>query len=297
MAAKVPEKKDNPILRGGLAGISSMIAGFTLHPVDTCKVRMQKQGEAGTGASAAKRLNLFQTFRYVIQTEGVRALYKGLIASQFRDLFYSSLRLGLYEPFKQLLGEKDPKTTPYWKKFVSGGMSGGLASAIANPLDLLKVRLQASESHHKSIVGEIRTIYETAGFWGFYRGTLPTVTRAIILNAVKLSTYDHIKHTLINLGFAKEGLGLQFVASFSAGLLMTITTAPVDLVKTRLMSQPNDAKVYNGMIDCALKSVRNEGVLSLYKGFLAQWMRFGPFTIIQLMVWEKLRSLAGMRSI
>lgn len=58
-----------------------------------------------------------------------------------RESIYSSLRLGLYEPFKRMLGASDRSNTPFWKKFLAGGMSGFLGAALANPTDLLKVRM------------------------------------------------------------------------------------------------------------------------------------------------------------
>jgi hypothetical protein len=51
------------------------------------------------------------------------------------------------------------------------------------------------------------------------------------------------------------------------------------------------------MIDCARKMFKAEGAMAFYKGFTPQWMRFGPFTIVQLMVWEKLRDFYGMKGI
>ena len=58
-----------------------------------------------------------------------------------------------------------------------------------------------------------------------------------------------------------------------------------------------DNKIYSGMFDCASKILKTEGAKAFYKGFTPQWMRFGPFTIVQLMVWEKLRDFYGMKGI
>lgn len=37
--------------------------------------------------------------------------------------------------------------------------------------------------------------------------------------------------------------------------------------QTRLMNQSGGEQLYKGMIDATVKTVRNEGVLALYKGF------------------------------
>ena len=79
---------------------------------------------------------------------------------------------------------------------------------------------------------------------------------------------------------------------------MSVTTSPVDVVKTRIMSQKlGQPLLYNGMIDCIKKTLHSEGVSGFYKGFVPQWTRFTPFTIIQFVTWEKLRKLCGINSI
>jgi hypothetical protein len=61
-----------------------------------------------------------------------------------------------------------------------------------------------------------------------------------LLNATKLATYDHIKHSLINLHIVKDGYLCHFISSVCAGICIAIVTAPVDIIKTRIMSQPSN---------------------------------------------------------
>lgn len=39
-------------------------------------------------------------------------------------------------------------------------------------------------------------------------------------------------------------------------------------------------KLYKGMVDCFVKSAKNEGVASLWKGFMPNWGRLGPRGVI-----------------
>ena len=79
--------------------------------------------------------------------------------------------------------------------------------------------------------------------------------------------------------------------ALATGFLVAAATAPVDLCRTRIMDSPKGT--YTGMVHCITDTVKNEGPLSLYKGFLPQWGRFGPFAIIQFLVWESLRESFG----
>jgi len=56
-----------------------------------------------------------------------------------RESTYSTLRLGLYEPIKRIMGVT--KESSHAWKFLAGGMSGLVGSALSNPADLLKVKM------------------------------------------------------------------------------------------------------------------------------------------------------------
>ena len=289
------KKSDSDLLRIALAGVAAMTAATCTHPIEVVKTRKQIVGEAGR--TTKQYGNTLDVARKVLSEEGAAGLYKGIQAAWLRESVYSSLRLGLYEPFKRLLGATDPKNTPFWLKFVAASSSGLLGSFLANPFDLLKIRMQAQETKSMGLSWHVNEVYSKQGFFGFYRGVQATVTRAMILNGVKLAVYDHIKHTIIGSGLLKDGKLTQFLSSVVAGVCMAIATAPFDLARTRLMNQPTDQKLYNGMVDCFVKIVRNEGPLALYKGFTPQWMRFGPTTTIQLVTWEALRRGFGMSGV
>merc|ERR1712060_915039 len=117
--------------------------------------------------------------------------------------------------------------------------------------------------------------------------------RAMVLNATKMGCYDACKTFCRGMGFS-EGMSLQFMSAFTAGFFMTCTVSPFDIIRTRLMNQPSDAKLYNGFGDCAVKIFKNEGPLGFWKGFIPIWSRFAPTTCLQLIIFEQLRKVAGL---
>ena len=72
--------------------------------------------------------------------EGLRGLYRGISASFGREVTYSTMRLGLYEPYKNLVGAKE-ENAPIYLQAVAGLCSGLTGSMFTNPCDLLKVRM------------------------------------------------------------------------------------------------------------------------------------------------------------
>lgn len=158
-----------------------------------------------------------------------------------------------------------------------------------NPFDVLKTRMMASEgASQPSMVEGAQALLAQQGVAGFYRGLEANVARAMVLNGTKMACYDQIKLIIKQSGVIPDGLPTQFAAAFSAGFFMTCTVAPFDMVRTRLMNQPPDAKIYSGAGDCVMKILKADGPTGFYRGFIPIWMRFAPTTCLQLIIFEQL---------
>jgi len=78
---------------------------------------------------------------------------------------------------------------------------------------------------------------------------------------------------------------------------MTATVSPFDRIRTNLMNQPTDKKIYNGFIDCFAKTIQADGPMSLWRGFIPIWARFAPTATIQLLTIEALYNFFGFVSL
>eukprot|EP01127_Copromyxa_protea_P004380 TRINITY_DN14243_c0_g1_i1.p1 TRINITY_DN14243_c0_g1~~TRINITY_DN14243_c0_g1_i1.p1 ORF type:complete len:296 (-),score=55.93 TRINITY_DN14243_c0_g1_i1:17-904(-) len=282
-------------------GFSCQVAAFFTNPIDTTKIRLQLQGELSSTSGAPKYKGFFHGAWVIAREEGIgfRGLQRGLGASLLREGTYSSLRMGGYDVMKNLLQTQDPTNTPFWKKLVAGGSAGMFGAAIANPTDLVKVRMQAenSERVYRNCFHGFYDIYKTEGIRGLYKGVGPTTQRAILLTAAQLATYDEIKNGIKKVGLINEGIALHFLCATFSGLASALVTSPVDLIKTRIMNQEAGNLKYRNSFDCLVKTMRAEGPLGLYKGFFPNWIRIGPHTVITFMVNEQLRKMAGLRAV
>jgi len=263
-----------------------------IHPIDVVKTRIQISSEYGA-------LGMGGTVKKIAGAEGVTALWKGVNAAWLRESSYTSLRLGLYEPCKVAFGCTSPETTTFVKKFLAGSAAGALGSLAGNPFDVLKTKMMASEGKAvPSITATAADLFKNQGVAGFYRGIDSNILRAMVLNGTKMACYDQAKGVVVNVtGLQKSSLVVQFLSAASAGFFMTCTVSPFDMIRTRLMNQPADAKIYNNAADCLVKICKNEGPLTLWRGFLPIWSRFAPTTTIQLVIFEQLRGIMGMKSL
>ncbi|XP_074304748.1 mitochondrial uncoupling protein 5-like [Silene latifolia] len=306
-------------------GIASIVAGCSTHPLDLIKVRMQLQGESSAPAPAAvrpalafqspgagthaihlqtpppPRVGLVSVGVKIVRQEGIAALYSGVSATVLRQTLYSTTRMGLYDILKTKWSDPNTGTLSLTKKIAAGLVAGGIGAAVGNPADVSMVRMQADgrlpanqRRNYKSVADAIKTMVRDEGVTSLWRGSSLTVNRAMLVTASQLASYDQIKEMVIEKELMKDGLGTHVTASFAAGFVAAVASNPVDVIKTRVMNMkmgPGETPPYNGALDCFLKTVKAEGPMALYKGFIPTIARQGPFTVVLFVTLEQVRKL------
>ncbi|KAG6511029.1 mitochondrial uncoupling protein 5-like [Zingiber officinale] len=311
-------------------GVASIVAGCSTHPLDLIKVRMQLQGESlspavsalrpavalhsGAGVAALshphpalplppRRPGPIAVGVQILRTEGAAALFSGVSATVLRQTLYSTTRMGLYDMLKKKWSSSsDGGSLPLHRKVSAGLIAGGVGAVVGNPADLAMVRMQADgrlppaeRRNYKSVLDAIGRMARQEGVASLWRGSSLTVNRAMIVTASQLATYDQAKEAILRRrGAGSDGLGTHVAASFAAGLVAAAASNPVDVVKTRVMNmkvEKGAAPPYAGALDCAVKTVRAEGPMALYKGFVPTVSRQGPFTVVLFVTLEQVRKL------
>jgi hypothetical protein len=199
--------------------------------------------------------SFFQTASKIFAEEGLlRGLYiPGLVATCVRELSYSSFRFGLYQPVKSTLTyiiigppsspqaqaiQYNKGSEPLVLKIAAGVTSGMLGSALANPTDVVKIKLQGeagridpkglySTGLNKGLEPTYRNTFhafykiakDEGVISGLFRGVQATAIRAALLTGTQLSSYDETKYLLKKYGIMKEGPALHVVGSVVAGLV------------------------------------------------------------------------------
>ena len=68
---------------------------------------MERQGEGAVSKSSAEHRNVFHGFYNVYKQEGLQSFSRGLSVCFIRECTFSTVVLGSYEPYKQLIGAED----------------------------------------------------------------------------------------------------------------------------------------------------------------------------------------------
>eukprot|EP01116_Phalansterium_solitarium_P002188 TRINITY_DN1204_c0_g1_i1.p1 TRINITY_DN1204_c0_g1~~TRINITY_DN1204_c0_g1_i1.p1 ORF type:complete len:331 (-),score=-19.47 TRINITY_DN1204_c0_g1_i1:141-1133(-) len=166
----------------------------------------------------------------------------------------------------------------YMIDLLGGGVGGSLSTIVGQPLDTIKVRLQIQQRGQKIFDGPWDCLKKTVrheGFRGFFKGLSPPLSAAFFLNAIVFSTNAQFKSLLNRLAgrspYAQGGLLQTVAAAELTAPIYCLFLCPVDLVKNRLQIQTADPanRLYTGPLDCLIKTVRQEGITGIYRGFAA----------------------------
>ncbi|KAM9458824.1 kidney mitochondrial carrier protein 1-like isoform 2-T2 [Salvelinus alpinus] len=267
-----------PFVFGGLASVTAECGTF---PIDLTKTRLQVQGQVGDSKYREIRYRgMLHAIGRICREEGISALYSGLAPAMLRQASYGTIKIGTYQSFKSLLVDR-PEDETLLTNVLCGVLSGVISSSIANPTDVLKIRMQAQGSVIQgSMVGNFINIYQQEGTRGLWKGVSLTAQRAAIVVGVELPAYDLAKKHLILDCHMGDNIYTHFLSSFACGLAGALASNPIDVVRTRMMNQTCGAVTYQGTLDCLLQTSRSEGFMALYKGFFPNWLRLGPWNII-----------------
>eukprot|EP00468_Gymnochlora_sp_CCMP2014_P012282 CAMPEP_0167752554 /NCGR_PEP_ID=MMETSP0110_2-20121227/7207_1 /TAXON_ID=629695 /ORGANISM="Gymnochlora sp., Strain CCMP2014" /LENGTH=323 /DNA_ID=CAMNT_0007638191 /DNA_START=425 /DNA_END=1396 /DNA_ORIENTATION=- len=288
------------------AGLAPSLSILATSPVDVVKARMQTAGEGQCNQSIRTRDVLMR----IVREEGLAGCYRGIGISVLREASLNVMRLGLFDPIMSFMhhGYRDVASTaetglpPLYKRLLCGSICGIVGSLAANPMELVKCRIQcagksATSSHmynYSGTVDAFSQIIKHEGIAGLWNGSQVFAIRNAFGSAANLSTFTALKAYILQ--FRKDSVGVDIVAGLGSGFVTTCVMCPLDMLKTRVQNQPIDhngmGTLYNGTIDAALKIRRTEGISAFYKGFTSLFIRTGPHYILTFAIFGMLRRYA-----
>ena len=237
-----------------MASAAGMTGEAATIPMDTAKVRLQIQKvEPG---QTPKYNGMLGTMRTIAGEEGPVALWSGLSPGLQRQFVFAGLRIGLYVPIRNLIcGPMEPGQAPtLLQKIAAGLATGAIGISVANPTDLVKVRMQGqgqlppAERPYTSSMDCYKKTVAKDGIKGLWVGWGPNVMRNSIINAAELAAYDQFKEIFLKFGMP-DNIGLHISCAFGAGFVACIVGSPVDVLKTRIMNiQPGSNQTPLGIV-------------------------------------------------
>ena len=203
--------------------------------------------------------------------------------------------------------------------------SGGaiVTALLMTPLDVVKIRLQAqSRVMHKGdcfvyrngLMDHVCTCFNGPQSWynrkipgGRYHGTVdamikivraegikslwsglpPTLVMAIPQVVLYFTSYEETKRFLGYHEINNPNPVLPVISGGFARLLAVSVVNPIELIRTKIQSE---RLKYTQLVDAIRVAVKNQGVRSLYQGWVATVWRDVPFSMIYWLCYESFKT-------
>jgi len=219
-------------------GASRAVAQMTLYPIDALRTLAQTR-DGRTLADV-----------------GVKSLVRGSATTSLFALGMGSIQFCLFDLLKEKVGP------------LLASAAGAAGSCIVSvPQEVIKQRLVTGI--YPSFRSAVASIARDEGLAGFYAAWKPTMARNVPFVMVTFTAMDWFKTQRLKRTGKKElGLWENVAIGMSAALVAGIVTQPVDVIKTRLMTQAASQQApYKSVGDCFFSILRTEGIGTFYAGF------------------------------
>lgn len=164
---------------------------------------------------------------------------------------------------------------PVWKAmkpFVTGSMSGSIATVCIQPIDMVKVRIQlnASKGGATNPVQVFKSVVAEDGFFSLYKGLSAGITRQIVYTGARLGLYDMFLEKAKGNSGKTPGLLAISGCAVAAGGIAAVIGNPADLSLVRMqadnMLPVEQRRGYKHVFDALFRISSEEGVAGLFKG-------------------------------
>ncbi|PTB64069.1 mitochondrial carrier [Trichoderma citrinoviride] len=183
-------------------------AGFVMMPLTVIKVRFE--------SSLYSYPSMWAAVRDIHRSHGLRGFFSGFGATAIRDGPYAGMYVSIYEMLKKRLallasgGSQSSSSSAEGTKamsasvassvnFASAISAGAACSAISNPIDVCKTRIQLQPQRYRNLFHAGYRMVVEEGFRSLWRGLALRMSRKALSSALSWTIYEELirsnKHT------------------------------------------------------------------------------------------------------
>ncbi|KAA0190765.1 hypothetical protein HAZT_HAZT004914 [Hyalella azteca] len=188
-----------------------------------------------------------------------------------RQATYGTIKFGIYYSLKKMFCPPEKESLP--RNVACAVTAGVIGSSIANPTDVLKVRLQSGRGKtDQGLVDAFLSIYRMEGVQGLWKGVGQTAQRAGVVVGVELPLYDICKYYFLKYG-QPNSPSTHFIAhrlKFWGVWVLWFHVYPLQKVLTELTGHsvvPERLEISSSTADVAAEAVNFCGHLPLQSHF------------------------------
>lgn len=231
------------------------------HPLDTIKVNLQTQDPRNPAYRGT-----WHCLRTIVAKESVRGLYKGIASPVAGVAFVNSIVFGVYGNVQRHHSQPESLNA----HFIAGSVAGCAQSVISSPMELVKTRLQLQHQlgeKYRGSVDCLKKVWLRGGFNGVFQGFGITALRDVPGFASYFVSYEMM--------VKKDSSAAHIlIAGGLAGVISWVFTYPLDVLKTKM--QMDLSGKYSGVLDCVVKTWKNDGPATFTRGISSTLIRAFP---------------------
>jgi len=266
-----------------LSGAAAVISKTAAAPIERVKLMVQNQDEMlKSGRLDKPYTGVADCTKRILSEEGVIPFWRGNLANCLRYFPTQALNFAFKDKIKAQFKptKQDGGMLRLGKNVASGGLAGALSLCFVYSLDYARTRLAndtksakkggGSERQFNGLFDVYKKTMATDGVSGLYRGFVISCVGIIVYRGCYFGFYDTLKPMLLG---EDAGVLTSFLLGYAVTVSAGLCSYPIDTVRRRMMMTSGEAVKYSGSIDCTVQVLKNEGILSFYKGAGANILR------------------------
>jgi solute carrier family 25 (adenine nucleotide translocator) protein 4/5/6/31 len=174
--------------------------------------------------------------------------------------------------------EQKSKLEQFMVDLAVGGISGAVAKTLMAPIERVKILMQTQDSNPKILSGEekrysslvdcFKRVQAEQGMNAFWRGNLVNCLRYAPQQGSALAFNDTIRALTPKTDSLVLATTFSLASGGLSGAAANTICYPFDFARTRLASDVGAGKkMFNGIGDCIMKTVKESGITGLYRGW------------------------------
>ena len=259
---------------------------------------------------------IWQGVAHMWRTDGIKGLFKGNGLNCIRIFPNSAIKFLTYEQLTRHISHTlidaggDGQLTP-WMRLGAGAGAGIIGMSATYPMDMVRGRITIQEGTNQQYRGMLhatRCIVAEEGLLALWRGWLPSVIGVVPYVGLNFAVYETLKDVLIKMYGCRDERDLTIATRLGCGALAGTTgqtvAYPFDVVRRRLQvsgwagaqslhADHGHAVAYRGMVDCFVRTIREEGVGALFKGLAPNYLKVVPSIAIAFVTYEQVKEILG----
>ncbi|XP_049849029.1 uncharacterized protein LOC126317096 [Schistocerca gregaria] len=198
--------------------------------------------------------------------------------------------------------DQEKSTSVWWgtasKTLLAGGIAGIASRTIVAPLERIKIifQTQGSPPMYTGIVHALKKIFNEEGISGYFKGNGVNCIRIFPTSSLQFYFFETYKTIALKHFHDQQDLNpvQRLFAGGAAGISTLLIVYPFEFIRCRLALQKT--KIYSGMWDCLVSTMRKEGYLSIYKGLWPSILGVVPYVGMDFAVYETLKQYSNKQS-